>query len=308
MHKHTVKDFLDGLICVRCDTPEDKQRLLQLCTEAGITKTYSSLLDFQQVVWLNNVFYVDQKVSILAAISKATAKFCDVVPFSSLAHDTHHRRIVIDYSDTITTATLYNGDNAVKSTTINRCRRDNPSVHIAAIEVIDKLLAKQVKQPKPKKPAEKDGFNVGDRVVVNAPNLGNAHSAHGKHGTIVSLENEHYGENFFALELDEPVYNHDCARQTKRGHGCYANAGNLRHEQPVKLEVREVKRHAKDGEWVKIVNKRGWYNDRYKLGEILQVTTEQSPISVFLSCGGGAACDDEYVVLEGYQPEEPTNA
>lgn len=308
MHKHTIKDFLDGSVCVRCTSSEDKQRLLQLCTEDGITKPSFSTLSVQEIVALSNVFYVDRDEFALSMLPEATAKFCDVVPFSSLAHDTHQRRIVIDYSDTITTATLYNGDNAVKSTTINRCRRDNPSVHIAAIEVIDKLLAKQVKQPKPKKPAEKDGFNVGDRVVVNAPNLGNAHSAHGKHGTIVSLENEHYGENFFALELDELVYNHDCARQTKRGHGCYVNAGQLLHEQPVKLEVREVKRHAKAGEWVKIVNKRGWYNDRYKLGEILQVTTEQSPISVFLSCGGGAACDDEYVVLEGYQPEEPTNA
>lgn len=308
MHKHTVKDFLDGSVCVRCTALEDKQRLLQVCTEAGITKTWCSTLSIQEMVAYFNVFYVDRDALALSTLSETTAKFCDAVPFASLAHDTHRRRIVIDYSDTVTTATLYNGEKAVKSATINRCRRDNPSVHIAAVEVIDKLLAKQAKQPKPKKPAEKNGFKVGDRVVIDAPEPGNAHRAHGKHGTIVSLENEHYGENFFSLELDEPVYNHDCLGQTKPGHGCYVNAGQLLHEQPSKPEVREVERHAKVGEWVKIVNNRGWYNNRYKPGEILQVTKEQTATSVFLSCGGAAACDDEYVVLEGYQPEEPTNA
>lgn len=307
MYKHTIKDFLNGSICVRCDTSEDKQRLLQLCAEAGITKTWCSTLSIQQTVAFFDVFYVDHDTLTLSTLSKSASKFCDVVPFSSLSNDTHHRRIVIDYSDT-TTATLYNGEKTVKSATINRRPGDNPSAHIAAIEVINKLLAKQDKQPKPKKPAWKDDFNVGDRVVINVPKPGTAHRAHGKHGTIVALENDDCDENMLVVELDEPVYNHDCLGLTKPGHGCYAYVEQLLHEQAAKPEVREVKRHAKVGEWVKIVNKRGWYNERYKLGEILQVTTEKSDISVFLSCGGAAALDDEYVVLEGYKPEEPTNA
>lgn len=302
MHKHTVKDFLDGLICVRCDTPEDKQRLLQLCTEAGITKTWCSTLSVQEMVAYFNVFYVDRDALALATLSEATAKFCDAVPFASLSNDTSSRRIVIDYSDTVTTATLYNGDNAVKSATINRCRRDNPSVHIAAIEVIDKLLAKQVKQSKPKKP----DFRVGDRVIINAPKPGLGHDAHGKHGIIVSLENEDY-DDIFAVELDEPVYGHDCVGQTKPGHGCYASTKNLLHEQTAKPEVREVERRAKVGEWVKIVRADGFPDEKYKDGDILQVITNGYSLD-YLSCGGSGVNRSEYVVLEGYQPEEPTNA
>lgn len=395
MYKHTIKDFLDGSICVRCNTSEDKQRLLQLCTEAGITKTYSSLLDIQQIVWLNNVFYVDQKASILAAISKSTSKFCDAVPFSSLSSNARPRRIVIDYSDTITTATLYNGEKAVKSATINRRPSDTPSVHVAAIEAIDKLLAKQVKQPKPKKPAEKNGFKVGDRVIIDAPKPGTAHKAHGKHGTIVSLENEDCSGDAIAVELDEPVYLHNCNGQTKPGHGCYVEAEQLRHEQPdkqkvrevkrhaaekngfkvgdrvvctdprfecsgkhgrvavvdkgwganigvefdedfphgnscggkikskrgywlfaeflsheqpTKPQVREVKRHAKVGEWVKIVDADRDHDEKYANGDVLRVLDVDGGGWVHLSCGGVCTAPEEYVVLEGYHPEEHANA
>lgn len=307
MHKHTIKDFLDGLICVRCATLEDKQRLLQLCTEAEITKPSFSTLSIQEMVAFFNVFYVDRDALALTTLSEATAKFCDVVPFSSLAHDTHHRRIVIDYSDATTTATLYNGEKAIKSATINRCHSDKPSAHAAAIEVIDKLLAKQVKQPKPKKPAEKDGFKVGDRVIINVPKPGTAHKAHGKRGTIVALENDDCDENMLVVELDEPVYNHDCLGQTKPGHGCYAYAEQLVHEQPAKPEVREVERRAKVGEWVKIVRADSFPDEKYKDGDILQVITNGYSLD-YLSCGGSGVNRSEYVVLEGYQPEEPANA
>lgn len=308
MTKHTLKDFLDGRICVRCADQDDKQRLLQFCADNGISKVWFSMLDIQQVVSMYNVFFIDRDSQALATIADVTSAFCTPVPFSLLANDTSPRRIVIDYSDTVTTATLYNEEKAVKSATTNRCRSDKPSVHVAAVEVIDKLLAKQVKRPKQKKPAEKDGFKVGDRVVVNAPKPGNAHSAHGKHGTIVSLENKDFAENMFAVELDEPVYVHDCVGQTKPGHGCYVEAVHLRHEQPTKPTVREVKRRAKVGEWVKIVEADHGHGEKYKTGDVLRVVRVDRVGCVSLNCGGFVASPREYVVLEGYQPEEPANA
>ena len=311
MYKHTIKDFLGGSICVRCNTLEDKQRMLQLCAETGITKTLSSTFSIQQTVAFFNVFYIDRDALTLSTLSETTAKFCDVVPFSSLSSDTHRRRIVIDYSDTITIATLYNGEKDVKSTTISRCHNDNPSVHIAAIEAINKLLAKQAKQPKktakPENLAEKEGFKIGDRVVVSSARHDLAYSAHGKHGTIVSLENEAHGENLFAVKLDEPVYDHDCLGQTKPGHGCYANAETLRHEQPANPQVREVKRRANVGEWVKITQSDGFEGERYRNGDILQVVKTKPELDV-LSCGGVAVRCSEYVVLENYHPEEHANA
>ena len=307
MTKHTLKDFLDGRICIRCADQDDKQRLLQFCADNGISKVWFSTLDIQQVVSMYNVFFIDRDSQALATIADVTSAFCTPVPFSSLANDTSPRRIVIEYSDATTTATLFNGEKAVKSATISRCHNDEPSIHVAAVEVIDKLLAKQVKRPKQKKPAEKDGFRVGDRVVVNAPKPGNAHSAHGKHGTIVSLENKDFAENMFAVELDEPVYAHNCCGQTKPCHGCYVEAVHLRHEQPTKPTVREVKRRAKVGEWVKIVRANGSIGEEYQDGDILQVTQNNRVWDV-LSCGGVGAFKDEYVVLEGYQPEEHANA
>lgn len=80
----------------------------------------------------------------------------------------------------------------------------------------------------------KDGFKVGDRVIIDGVRIGNAHRANGKHGTIMSLEKGYYGKNIFAVELDEPMYNHDCFGQTKPGHGYYAYTEELRHEQPTR--------------------------------------------------------------------------
>lgn len=324
MCKHTVNDFLNGSICVRCDTSEDKQRLLQLCTEAGITRASYSTLSIQKTISLYSVFYVGRDTLDLSVLSEATSKFCNVVPFSSLSSNTSPRRIVIDYSDTITTATLYNGEKTVKSATINRRHGDNPSVHVAAVEVIDKLLAKQVKQPKPKKPAQNGIFKVGDRVVVNDPSPENVHYAHGKHGTIVSLVNQN--PNVLAVELDESLalvdpsrFSCDCVGLTKPGHGYYACAKHLVHEQSTKPEVREVKRIAEIGEYVKITS---FAFDFIRVGDIVRVSSVNFPDgSAFVrECdlarpsGCKVAPDYEwaifnhYVVLEGYKPEEPTNA
>lgn len=306
MTKHTIKDFLDGQICVHCADQDDKQRLLQVCTEAGIAKTWCSTLSIQQTVAFFNVFYVDRDSFTLAIMSEATAKFCDVVPFSSLVNDTNSSRIVIEYSNAVTTATMYNGEKPVKSATINRHHNDESSVRIAAIKVIDKLLAKQGKQPKQEKPAEKCKFKVGDRVVYVGENVNP--NVVGKHGTVMYIKSI----DSIGIQFDEYVDGHGlesaCLRLAiKHGYGWWCKGENLRHEQPTKPQVREVKRRAKAGEWVKIVRADGFQDEEYKDGDILQVITNGYSLD-YLSCGGGGATKSEYVVLEGYKPEEPTNA
>ena len=72
-------------------------------------------------------------------------------------------------------------------------------------------------------------------------------------------------------------------------------------------EVREVKRPAKVGEWIKIVNASKDITNDYKNGDILLVV--KSEFYPFLGCAYYKneqykyANQDEYVVLENYQPE-----
>lgn len=311
MTKHTLKDFLDGQFCVRCANQNDKQCLLQFCADNGIGKVWFSTLDIQQVVSMYNVFFVDRNSQALRIIADITSAFCTPVPFSSLVNDTSPRRIVIDYSDTITTATLYNGEKAVKSATINRSQSDEPSLHVAAVEVIDKLLAKQGKHTKetakPEKPLEKDGFKVGDRVVCVGETSNPAVA--GKHGTVMYIDNI----DCIGIQFDEYVDGHGlesaCLRLAiKHGHGWWCKGENLRHEQPAKPQVREVKRHAKVGEWVKIVGADRGHGEKYASGDVLRVLDVGRAGWAHLSCGGVCTAPEEYVVLEGYQPEEPANA
>lgn len=70
--------------------------------------------------------------------------------------------------------------------------------------------------------------------------------------------------------------------------------------------VREVNRHAKVGEYIKIVDPmhvRGVCRE-YKIGDILHV--EREVIGGGVACEGTTEgiCDSEYVVLEGYKPEQ----
>lgn len=74
-------------------------------------------------------------------------------------------------------------------------------------------------------------------------------------------------------------------------------------------EVREVKRQAKVGEWIKIVDP-FWSLDRYKEGDVLKVNKSFNKDTTHLSRvfvdGMGDTCilQMEYVVLENYKPTE----
>ena len=70
--------------------------------------------------------------------------------------------------------------------------------------------------------------------------------------------------------------------------------------------VREVKRNAKPGEWVKIVEADGYPDETYKTGDVLKVKSmyEGEEGWVYLEGHEECACGTcEYVVLEGYKPE-----
>lgn len=72
-----------------------------------------------------------------------------------------------------------------------------------------------------------------------------------------------------------------------------------------KPEVREVKRFAKPGEYIKIVNAEDAYNENYHNGDILLVTEyyEGKRDGWVIAKGANMVIDpDEYVVLEGYRP------
>lgn len=206
-------------------------------------------------------------------------------------------RITIESDGDTTTAKMLVNGKEVKTTTAKRNPADKANWRIGAQTAFDRLWKRQ---EKPEKERSFRGFKVGDRVVIDCKN-GNAMLAHGKHGRIVDFSFLD-GKDYVWLELDDHVYSHDSNGRAKPGYGCLVLFEQLTHEQPTKQKVREVKRHAKVGEWVKIVNKGGWKGECYKQGEILRVVQEKSSLSVFLSCGGCSALDNEYVVLEGYQP------
>lgn len=74
--------------------------------------------------------------------------------------------------------------------------------------------------------------------------------------------------------------------------------------------VREVKRDAKPGEWVKVVAANGDPSDEYKNGDVLQILGggEWSSLNChgeayYKEAAGKFLQKDEYVVLEGYRPE-----
>ena len=80
---------------------------------------------------------------------------------------------------------------------------------------------------------------------------------------------------------------------------------------PTPPRVREVKRFARPGEWIKIVNAGGYAEDEYKNGDILQVVEGRLPalsgilgMAFYKNENRKLAYPHEYVVLEGYEPSK----
>lgn len=211
-------------------------------------------------------------------------------------------RIIIDCDGNNTKAYMIINGKEVKTAAAKRNPKDKHDWKMAAHVAFDRLWQRKEKQVEQK---QEGVFKVGDRVVIKS----NAHRwIVGKAGKIVSVEGNLYG-----VETDEAHETlHTCGLQAKANHGWYCFADEFSHEKPTKPEVREVKRIAKVGEYIKLINCDYTFD---KPGNILRVDeTSHGLVFVYgrnhpytpdyydekISWSYSA---DQYVVLEGYKPE-----
>lgn len=310
MKKYTMNDFITGKLAVRVNK-DNIMDFLKMCEEKGIVwesgdKATKSVHYGAKVIacgfgYANRLTFSADANS--TCYSDAGYTFVD---FSQIIKPVHYQIIIESDGDTTTAKMIVNGKE-VKQAAAKRNPADKANWRMGAQTAFDRLWQKK---PKPEKPAEKDGFKVGDRVVINDPRGHDAFEAHGQHGIIVSLKSESLGEDWLCVELDESVYFHDCDGKTKPGHGCYVRAEKLVHEQPTKQKVREVKRAAKAGEYIKLVCEAFSFNE---VGQILRVDGVTGTCAFVIGRNDPRAYEDypdekwhyhesEYVVLEGYQP------
>jgi len=67
-------------------------------------------------------------------------------------------------------------------------------------------------------------------------------------------------------------------------------------------KIREVKRFAEEGEYIKVVNSDNHFLNNYKNGDILKVKFKQTLSGTIYAENGNDLYSSEYVVLEGYAP------
>ena len=74
----------------------------------------------------------------------------------------------------------------------------------------------------------------------------------------------------------------------------------------IKPEVKEVKRKAEINEYVKIIDKAAWWKETYKNGDIFKVKgiSKCNNAQVIINDDIEPLLDEEYVVLEGYEPSK----
>ncbi len=136
-------------------------------------------------------------------------------------------------------------------------------------------------------------FKVGDRVKC-IDSVGFNERVKDSHGTVRDVNPD---GDWVEVEFDDNIGGHTLDGKCKDGHGWVCPSKKLKVEQ-----YKEVKRHAKVGEWVKIVKAKGHPAERYKNGAILKVTADAfGGVGAYLTCGGCHCVDSEYVVLEGYK-------
>lgn len=90
-----------------------------------------------------------------------------------------------------------------------------------------------------------------------------------------------------------------------RAEPAFERLWNSQRKAEKKPEVREVKRYANFGEYIKIVDAESYYGENYHNGDILMVVEyyEGERDGWVMAEGANVVIDpDEYVVLEGYHP------
>lgn len=299
MATYTMKDFIEKKIAVRVGEKHAKE-FLRMCEKH----------DLKWLICDSATGFVPEKYEDELTIAFNCSRdnylgYCyegyyfgrgwKVIDFSKIADDLPPRyQIIIECDGDITTAKMTINGKETKVSEAKRNPADKFDWKKGAALAFERLWDKT--------PAKKEGvFNVGDRVVCINADCGN-YNVVGKHGRVVRGNNDRC---LVAVEFDEDMdCAHDCHGLAKENRGWFVNPENLLHESsaPKAKKVKEVKRQAHVGEWVKIVEPDGCPGELYKEGDVLKVVG-LSPIgNALLSCGGDIAGEYEYVVLEGYEP------
>lgn len=306
MATYTMKDFINENIAVRVGQ-KHAHEFLKMCEKHDL-EWFSG----DSATKFVPERYKDELTIAFNCSNDGCLGFCyagyyarkgwEVIEFSEIADNLPPRyQIIIECDSDVTTAKMTINGKETKVATAKRNPEDKFDWKTGASVAFERLWDKT--------PAKKDGeFKIGDRVVATSGVSGNENIV-GVSGLIVTIYEGRclpYGVCF-----DKDIRGHSCNGHAKDGHGFWMPSYALRHEDsaPKTEKVKEVKRTAKVGEYVKIVAPTGFTNEKYKKGDILKVVGLTGFGNAKLSCGGEVAIEDEYVVLEGYEPpktEKPT--
>lgn len=235
--------------------------------------------------------YIDKHDGFGEGITQKRFKYghCYYICESELAPVVCKKTIIFTTDGRTTTARL-KGDGPVDKVAKAVCNpSDTFDQYTGAKLALDRLFGKEVKEDKP---AENHTYKAGDLVKVIAN--------HNLHcftiGDIVTLYGEKDGFGSWRCTSAE----------NPKTFGNWVREYDM---EPYTPTVREVKRPAKVGEWVKLIACNNCCNSfslNQKVGEILLVDGKKiRPDSVGYLYGVGAAWErGDYVVLEGYQPEK----
>lgn len=295
--KYTMKDFIKKPIAVRVGQ-EHAEEFLQMCEAEGL-RWMSGLKATEHTPsgYGDSLSICYNFPKCPKGLGQSPDRFYMengwmVIDFTDIEPNMHRYQIIIDCEDDkVTKARMMVGGREVKTTIARRNPVDEFDFAIGAKVAFDRLFGKEPSAPVESVPAPK--FKVGDRVKC-IRSVGTNNKIVNKYGTVRDV----HSDGWCAVEFDVNINGHECGGTIKSGRGWYCPADKL---EPA--PVREVKRHAKVGEYVKIVEST-FYKNRFKVGEIHKVTGQLMDAGeVVLDCGSPYASPNEYVVLEGYKPE-----
>lgn len=304
MKKYTMDDFINRKLAVRVNK-DNIMDFLKMCEEKGLAwasgekateycnpamkriavgPTYTNKLSFS--LWENSPAYFSDGYTF--------------VDFSQIIKPTRYQ-IIIETDGNSTTAKMFVNGKEVKQATAKRNPADKANWRTGAQTAFDRLWEKK------EKPVKKDGFKAGDRVVCVDDSAWAFVDLEGKSGRVVCIED---GTLSIGVEFDEVDGLHNCDGKAISGHGWWLTPKMLRHESHTKQTVREVKRQAKAGEYIKLTEKSYSFD---KVGLILRVD-KVNGCAVVLQKNHPTSNSNShpefpwaypkygYVVLEGYKP------
>lgn len=305
MKKYTMNDFIAGKLSVRVNE-NNMMEFLKMCEAKGLRwmsgyKATERNYPAETVEYYNDGVFCGLSFTRHDQLNHLTGR--TIVDFSQIINPSRYQ-IIIETDGNSTTAKMIVNGKEVKQATAKRNPADKANWRTGAQTAFDRLWEKQ---EKPEKHAEKDGFKVGDRVVCVDDSAWAFVDLKGKSGRVVCIEN---GTLSIGVEFDEVDGLHNCDGKAISGHGWWLTPKTLRHESHTKQTVREVKRQAKAGEYIKLTEKSYSFD---KVGLILRVDKVNGCALVLQKNHPTSNTNSHpefpwayskygYVVLEGYKP------